>query len=105
MPDEGSAAQAAVEAVQPYLSLWSLRADGPPLLSATSVVQLAWRGASPVAVKLVRSEDEAGQRAALLAFAGRGAVRLLDWDGPALLIERVHPGTPLVELVRAGRDD
>jgi streptomycin 6-kinase len=43
------------------------------------------------------------QAAALTAFAGRGAVRLLDHDphAGALLLERATPGTPLAALLPA----
>lgn len=41
------------------------------------------------------------EAAALRAYAGHGAVRLLDHDADrwALLLERCHPGTPLVDDV------
>ncbi len=49
----------------------------------------------------------AAEAAALAAFDGRGAVRLLaaDLARGVVLLERVQPGTPLLALVEAGRDD
>lgn len=49
----------------------------------------------------------AAEAAALEAFAGRGAVPLLaaDLDRGVLLLARLTPGTPLLALVEAGRDD
>ena len=96
---------ATVQSVQSYLKLWRLDPDGPPTSTPRSVVQFAWRDGVPLVLKLVTHKDEAGQRAALVHFAGRGAVRPIDWDGPAILMERSVPGTPLTQLVRAGRDD
>jgi streptomycin 6-kinase len=91
--------------LEPHLAHWRLAPEGPVLSSATALVQLVRRGEEPLALKLLLTSDEAGQRAALLHFAGRGAVRLIDWDGPALLIERAAPGESLVPLVLQGRDD
>ena len=91
--------------LEPHLALWSLTPDGLPAQSQTSVVQFVRRGEERLVLKLITHADEAGQRAALLHFAGRGAVRLLDWEGPALLLERARPGEPLVRLVLHDRDD
>src|SRR6516225_9099851 len=91
--------------LEPHLALWSLTAEAPPAQTQTAVVQFVRRGEERLVLKLITHADEAGQRAALLHFGGRGAVRLVDWDGPALLMERAQPGEPLVRLVREGRDD
>jgi streptomycin 6-kinase len=50
-------------------------------------------------------EDEANSLAVLSHFDGTGAVKVLDHDGGAMLLERAVPGHPLTELVIAGRDD
>jgi streptomycin 6-kinase len=50
-------------------------------------------------------EDEANSLAVLHHFGGSGAVKVLDYDGGAMLLERAVPGHPLTELVIAGRDD
>ena len=56
----------------PYLKLWSLEAEGPAVQTATALVQFVRRGEQPYALKLVTHPDEAGQRAALAHFDGRG---------------------------------
>jgi streptomycin 6-kinase len=91
--------------LEPHLAHWSLTPDSLPQQTETSVVQFVRRGDERLVLKLVLHVDEADQRAALLHFAGRGAVRLVDWDGPALLLERARPGTPLVRLAHSGRDE
>jgi streptomycin 6-kinase len=91
--------------LEPHLALWALTPEAPPVQTQTSVVQLVRRGAERLVLKLITHADEAGQRAALAHFGGRGAVRLVDWDGTALLMERAQPGEQLVRLVRGGRDD
>jgi streptomycin 6-kinase len=91
--------------LEPHLALWSLTPEAAPVQTQTSVVQFVQRGSERLVLKLVTHADEADQHAALAHFAGRGAVRLIDWDGTALLMERALPGTPLVRAVREGRDD
>lgn len=88
---------------------WGL-ALGPPVGCSTQGLVRAVRGADgiPAVLKLEkRGQGVAAQAAALAAWAGRGAVRLLraDPDRGALLLERLAPGTPLATLCMAGRDD
>lgn len=84
---------------------------GPALGCSTQglvrAVSLAQDGA-PAVLKLEKpGQGVAAQAAALAAWAGHGAVRLLraDPDRGALLLERLAPGTPLAVLCLAGRDD
>jgi len=52
-----------------------------------------------------RPNDEWHAGDVLAAFGGRGVVRVLEHTAGAMLLERLDPGTPLVELVRSGGDD
>ena len=54
-------------------------------------------------VQLPNDEWHAGD--VLAAFGGRGVVRVLEHTAGAMLLERLDPGTPLVELVRSGGDE
>ena len=89
----------------PHLWRWGLAPEGEPIRSATGVVQFVRRDGEPLALKLVTHEDEAGQADVLARFGGQGAVRLIDRNGPAMLMERAMPGGPLARLVQDGRDD
>lgn len=63
---------------------------------------------TPAVLKLEKpGQGAAAQAAALAAWEGRGAVRLLraDPDRGALLLEYLVPGTPLSALCTDGRDD
>ncbi len=63
---------------------------------------------TPAVLKLEKpGQGAAAQAAALAAWEGRGAVRLLraDPDRGALLLEYLVPGTPLAALCTDGRDD
>ena len=64
------------------------------------------RGHQPVVLKVLRqpgNEWHSGET--LAAFEGRGMVRAFDYQPGAVLMERLRPGTLLVEWVRAGRDE
>lgn len=93
------------EALEPYLQLWQLSFREPAIRTATALVLKVWRDDQSLMLKLVLNPDEAGQREALAHFAGRGAVRLVEWDGAAMLLERAVPGTPLARLTLQGRDE
>ena len=60
----------------------------------------------PVVLKVVkRPNDEWHSGDTLAAFDGRGTARVYEHVPGAILMERLTPGTPLVELSLNGRDD
>lgn len=72
----------------------------------TSLVAFGLRGEVPVVLKVVSGPHEEWNAGAVVAaFAGHGMVRALEHVPGAMLLEELRPGTPLVELVRGGRDD
>lgn len=52
-----------------------------------------------------RRGDEWRSGEVVNAFAGRGVVRTLEYEDGAALLERIVPGTNLVDFTRAGDDD
>jgi streptomycin 6-kinase len=71
-----------------------------------SVLLFGTRGHRPVVIKIVReAREEWNSGSVLMAFGGRGVVRVLDVDDGAVLLERVQPGTSLVTVVDGGDDD
>src|SRR5262245_10199952 len=58
-----------------------------------------------VVLKITKYEDERNSGDILRSFEGAGTVRVLESKGGSMLLERLDPGTELVELVRDGRDD
>ena len=88
---------------------WDLRLGDALLPSRHNLLLPAQRrDGERVALKLGPPLAERRREAAALrAYDGRGAVRLLDEDAPrgALLLEWVEPGTPLRALVERGDDD
>jgi streptomycin 6-kinase len=91
--------------VDEVFRLWHLDQDGaaPFAMSFHWVVPVTRSDGSPAVLKigLPGAEHLAVEAAALRAFGGRGAVRLLGYDAGrgALLLERAEPGTPAKALV------
>lgn len=84
---------------------WGVAADAT-LETESSVVAFGSRGGAPVALKVVRRPgDEWHCGRVLGAFGGRGTARALELADGAVLMERLVPGTPLVTMALAGRDD
>lgn len=70
--------------------------------AAGYTVRAATADGTPVVLKIVQPHRESEHEAdALVAWDGDGAIRLLDDEGDALLLERCEPGSPLSRL---GRD-
>jgi streptomycin 6-kinase len=89
-------------AVARLTALWQL-SPGKPLAGATHalVLDCLRSDGSPAVLKLPFVDDENRAEAdALRLYDGDGAVRLLDDDptSGALLLERLVPGTPLLDL-------
>ena len=64
------------------------------------------RGNEHVVLKLAKQPgDEWHSGEVLRAFSGDGMVRVLESEAGAVLLERLQPGTELVELVRRGNDE
>jgi streptomycin 6-kinase len=85
---------------------WGTVLTGAVYESPTGCVCFGRRGETDVVLKIPNPDnDEANSLAALLHFDGSGAVRVLEHNSGAMLLERAVPGEPLTDLVVAGRDD
>ncbi|MFB7593631.1 aminoglycoside phosphotransferase family protein [Streptomyces sp. NPDC056160] len=95
-----------------FLARWDLRLDGPPMCGVCALVLPVVRAGgapcssglgegTPAALKLQPLDEEsAGEPVALRAWAGEGAVRLLEHDEPTctLLLERLDESRTLSGL-------
>jgi streptomycin 6-kinase len=89
-----------------HIATWSLAPDGEPFVTASSHILFVRSLHGPAVLKVFKPpREEAGSSLALRHYGGRGAVPLIAFDEEAVLTRRVHPGTVLSDLVRAGRDD
>ena len=82
-----------------YLDRWELATDGPVTSGAVAlIIPVACRDGSKAVLKLQPVDDETGgEPAALHAWAGQGAVRLLEHDpsSGAMLLERLDASRDL----------
>jgi streptomycin 6-kinase len=85
-----------------YLDRWQLVIDGTVASGAVAlIIPVACRDGSPAVLKLQPIDDETGgEPAALKAWAGRGAVRLLEHDPVtgAMLLERLDATRDLTTM-------
>ena len=89
----------------PYLVRWSLVADGDEIVTRAARL-LPVRQADEAAMLRIATHPEAkGGDVLLTWWDGEGAVRVLEADGDALLLERAEGDRSLVEFARSGRDD
>lgn len=71
-----------------------------------SVLAFGVSRGSRVVLKIINQQgDEWRSGDVLRAFDGQGTVRVIEYDAGALLLERLDPGEPLVNLVRRGEDE
>lgn len=81
---------------------WNVKLDDT-LQTSTSLIGFGSRAGERVVLKLTRLADELHSGKVLRAFAGSGAVRVLEDEPGAVLLEQL--GGNLVHLVREGHDD
>ncbi|HKC56584.1 MAG TPA: aminoglycoside phosphotransferase family protein, partial [Vicinamibacterales bacterium] len=73
-----------------WIDRWSLVADGPPIHTASSDLLPVVRGGVPAMLKIARTDEEHRGAALMVWYEGDGAVRVLETNGAALLLERPH---------------
>ncbi len=93
-----------LERVHHYQRAWSIVAERIEE-TRTSVLVFGRRGEDPVVLKVVREPGDEWDAGSVLSALGHGGVvRVYEHAPGAVLLERLRPGTPLVELVRHGFD-
>lgn len=95
----------AVASVAEWLDRWSLGIDGAAFETATSTLAPTHTATGQAVMLKVSHHDEERRGAALLAaWSGRGAARVLEHDGDAVLMERATGPRSLVHLSVSGSD-
>ena len=90
-----------------YLKLWELTTPEWLAKTFTSNIYKAQASNETIVLKILSgkgAEDESSAADVLTWFDGQGAIRLLQHDAGAMLLEYVK-GDDLTELVRTGKDD
>lgn len=71
----------------------------------SSILAFGHRDNQPVVLKIVRDDGDEWRSGEILeAFEGKGVVRVYDYVGGAIVLERLSPGNSLVNLA-LNRDD
>jgi streptomycin 6-kinase len=91
---------------QPWMRRWHLTPDGPafetPFHSHLMPVR---RAGDPAMLKIALNQEEREGAHLMAWYAGEGAVRILEHDGEALLMERTTGSRSLSQMARSGQDD
>ena len=94
------------ERLRTYAERWSVVLDESILETRSALVAFGRRGDDPVVLKIIKSRgDEWRSGLVVRAFGGGGMVRALEYDDGAVLLERLMPGSSLVDVVRRRGDD
>lgn len=89
-----------------YLERWGLRLDGPPFETHSSLLAYVDRDTTQAVLKIPKPNSDELQGARILMHWGEAAaVRVLEHDERALLIERAMPGDTLADFFHRGEDD
>jgi len=95
-----------MDVFQHYFTLWSLVPNAEAFETASSHIVYVQSPDGPAVLKVFKPpREESRSPVALLHYGGSGAVAVIAYDEQAMLTRRALPGTPLSDLVRAGRDD
>lgn len=82
----------------PYLDLWHLLPDGEPVETPSSRLLPVRRGDVAAMLKVAHVDEERRGGGVMAWWAGRGAVRVLEHDSTAVLLERATGPRSLVAL-------
>ena len=98
--DPGHAGEAA------WLRRWRVRPDGDPVTTASSTLTpVRTEGGAPAMLKVAHIDEEIRGADLLAALDGHGVARVIERNGPAVLLERATGRRELVAMVEAGQDD
>jgi streptomycin 6-kinase len=89
----------------PYLQAWQLEPDGVPIQTHSSYLLPVKRGGAPAMLKIALHVEEKRGGAMMEFWNGRGAARVFEHEGNALLMERAMGELSLREMVRQGHDE
>jgi streptomycin 6-kinase len=92
---------------EPWLSRWGLRLDGTPYSQGESGSYVApvRLGETPAVLKIASNEEEVRGACLMDWYAGQGAAKVFEREGPALLMERATGARDLATMARRGADD
>jgi streptomycin 6-kinase len=92
-------------AFEPWLDRWGLQPDGAPIAGTWASLLPVQRGDQPAMLKVGMTPEEKAALDLLVWYDGEGAVRILERNDKALLMERAVGEISLKALARAGDDE
>ena len=87
-----------------YLARWNLTPDGDSITTRTSHLLPVRHDGQPAMLKVATEDEERWGAGLLIWWAGDGAVRVLEHDEDAVLLERATGERSLAEMARTGQD-
>lgn len=73
---------------RPFVARWDLVVDGDGFSTHSSHLLPVLHDGLPAMLKVARSDEERRGNSVMVSWDGRGAARVLEHDGPALVLER-----------------
>ena len=94
-----------IDRLQHHASKWGVACEDT-FETETSLIAFGLRDNQPVVLKVIKQPgDEWWSGEILAAFAGHGVARAYEHSPGAVLLERLRPGNPLVDLALKGGDE
>ena len=90
---------------EPWLTNWSLTADGDPIVTASSKLLPVRQNGRAAMLKIAAVEEEMRGGGLMEWWGGNGAAPVLARENEALLLERADSGRSLAALSMSGQDD
>lgn len=94
-----------MEELSHLLTFWNLALEEPPLERRTGLIAKVRRQGQSYILKIMSEGKDENTASVLQHYDGYGAVRLIQSEGHATLLERAMPGTSLADLLRQGKDE
>jgi streptomycin 6-kinase len=88
-----------------HLTRWNLTPDGAPVATRVCKLLPVRRAGQAAMLKLAFEEEEQRGPEVLRYWGGEGAVRVLAYEGNAVLLERAEGSRSLAEMAWSGQDD
>ncbi len=94
------------ECLQYFIGTWALIPDGNFFHTHSSLLQPVIFEGIKAMIKISKHKEENRGAKLMVCWKGNGAAKVLKYEGPALLMERVvSPGVSLAEMAASGADD
>lgn len=88
-----------------YLARWNLTSDGEPIFTSCSRLLPVRQNGEPAILKIAGEAEEKLGGLLMTWWNGKGAARVLAYEGDVLLLERADDDGKLIRMAKMGEDD